>query len=796
MLRPRLGVRTRILAIALVPSLALVVVGISATGVLVDHSSAARTWADELRDGIGPTREMITAVQLERRITLWRSAGMDTDLRELTKARARVDDALRALAPAQNRLSDLGPQSMKESSQALGGLGRQLATIRAGVDAGTLPMIDAYQFYSGMPELVLAGVRIAEQTAPDAATAAELTEAEQVLRSLEAASRVTALGATLVNGEELPPALATEYVRLAGYYRLQIEQTVADSDAEQAATAKQLVSGAPWLQLGAMEAALVQRTLPRNNGTRTSALPLTVAEWSAAATTVDQGLADLWQAQNTEAQRLAADAASDTTRKSLLAAAGMLVVALGAIGVALVLANRIIRRLKRLRDRTLALADEQLPETMRRLAAGEPVEDEIQAPALDFGGDEIGQVASAFGHAQAAAVAAAVTEARTREGVRAVFLNIAHRSQVVVHRQLELLDEAESSQEDPALLETFFRLDHLATRERRNAENLVILAGGRPGRQWRNPVPLLDVIRSAVGETIEYTRVRTGRVPAVFVLGPAVGDLIHLLAELIDNAASFSPPQSRVEITGNTVGRGVAIEITDQGMGIPESDLAAINTRLADPADFGITTLSHDSRLGVFVVSQLAARHGISIRLAESDYGGIRAVVLIPAPFLAQASDPEPATGLPALRRADLDSTAPPDPGRGLAALPEDRFPWLAAATGGSARGGDQPGVTSAFRHNAPPDWTRRPDAAPDRDERRESKPALPRRQRQASLAPELANDPGAADAASPERGPAPERSADQARDLFSAIENGTRRGRQSDPGAEGAPGGWTGGLG
>ncbi|MGY2063735.1 sensor histidine kinase, partial [Nocardia gipuzkoensis] len=170
-------------------------------------------------------------------------------------------------------------------------------------------------------------------------------------------------------------------------------------------------------------------------------------------------------------------------------------------------------------------------------------------------------VAKAFNQAHTAAVAAAVTEARTREGVRSVFLNIAHRSQMVVHRQLEILDEAEQKQEDPALLETFFKLDHLATRERRNAENLIILGGGQPGRQWRRPVPLVELVRSSVGETLDYARVRTARMPQVFVVGSVVADLIHLLAELVDNATTFSPPQSRVEVTGNIVGKGVVVEI-------------------------------------------------------------------------------------------------------------------------------------------------------------------------------------------------------------------------------------------
>ncbi|PSK31697.1 hypothetical protein C6575_09370 [Nocardia seriolae] len=280
------------------------------------------------------------------------------------------------------------------------------------------------------------------------------------------------------------------------------------------------------------------------------------------------------------------------------------------------------------------------------MSAGELLDAEVDKPGPDFGRDEIGQVAEAFEHAHATAVGAAITEARTREGVKSVFLNIAHRSQVVVHRQLEILDAAESQQEDPALLDIYFRLDHLATRERRNAENLIILAGGRPGRQWRNPVPLLELVRSAVGETADYTRVRTGRLPQAFIAGLAVADLTHLLAELIDNAASFSPPQSRVEISGASVGRGVAVEISDQGMGIAAADLERLNVLLDAAPDFGVTSLSEDSRLGLFVVSRLAARHGVSVRLSDSAYGGIRAIVLIPSSVIVGEIDPgaRPAT--------------------------------------------------------------------------------------------------------------------------------------------------------
>ncbi|QLY28225.1 nitrate- and nitrite sensing domain-containing protein [Nocardia huaxiensis] len=751
---PNLGVRTRILAIALVPSLALVVVGVGATGGLVDQSNEARAWADELRAGISPTRELVEAIQAERRITLWRNAGADPDIRDLAAARLRLDNAFLQIAPNQSRLSSMGPESMGDSTAAFQALGKQLTTIRAGVDAGTVPVAEAYQFYSRMPELVMSGIRIAQQTAPDAATAAELSESAEVLQSLEAMSRATALGAALAQDEELSPELGTEFVRLVGYYRMRIEQFVADPDPDQAAATQALVSGAAWQRLGAMETALSQRALPREDtGTpvRRVALPLTNTEWQSAAAEVDKALADLWEAQSSQAQSLASDAASGTTRNSLLAGAGILAVAVGAIVVAMVLANRIIRRLRRLRDRTLALADEQLPETMRRLATGEAVDAEATDPQLDFGGDEIGQVAQAFGHAHAAAVSAAVTEARTREGVKAVFRNIAHRSQVVMHRQLELLDEAESTQEDPTLLDTFFRLDHLATRERRNAENLIILAGGQPGRQWRNPVPVMELVRSAVGETLDYQRVRTSRLPEAFVLGAAVGDLIHLLAELVDNATSFSPPQAFVEISGRTVARGLALEISDQGMGIPEPELAAANARLAAPVDFGVTALSTDSRLGLFVVSQLAARHGISVRLSESDYGGIRAIVLVPAALISTEMSgreqvPDPRRPLTTHRPHALP--AAPDPGRGSREM--DATP-------------------------APPEPVR-----PDTSRGGEHRPTLPRRRRQSSLAPELAKDPLSAETPAPTR---PERTAEQARDLMSAIENGTRQGRRADPG-------------
>ncbi|QVI19304.1 sensor histidine kinase [Nocardia tengchongensis] len=648
---PKLGVRTRILAVALVPSMALALSGIGATGTLVDRAHRARTWADEMRAGIAPTRELIEAVQAERQLTLWRLAGAEVDVRQLTTARQRLDTAVRLLAPAQSELSRIGPDAMGQATDALGETSKHLAVIRSGIDAGTVTVADAYTFYNRIPQGVMAGVAVVQRTAPDSATAVELAQAADVLRSLEAMSRANALAAALLDGNRLTPELGTEYLSLVGYYRTRVGDIVDAPDEQQAAVARTLVQSAAWQRLGSVEPVLAQRTLAPSEGpAKRSApqpLPISVPEWQRSADEVTHGLAELWQAENAEAQHLAVAAAAETTRNSLWAGAGMVVVAVLAILVALELANRIIRRLRRLRDRTLALAADELPATMRRLAAGQDLGTEPAAPVLDFGRDEIGQVARAFGHAHASAVGAARAEARTREGVKSVFIAIAHRSQVVVHRQLEILDEAQARQENPALLDIYFRLDHLAIRERRNAENLIVLAGGRPGRQWRNPVALLELVRSAAGETVDYTRVRIGRLPAVFLVGAAVADAIHLLSELVDNAATFSPPQSWVEITGSAVGRGIVVEISDQGMGMPAEELERGNDLLSAAPDFAVTRLSEDSRMGLFVVSRLAARHDISVRLSDSDHGGVRAIVLFPARLIERGNSGDPTVAGP-----------------------------------------------------------------------------------------------------------------------------------------------------
>ncbi|MFB7614309.1 nitrate- and nitrite sensing domain-containing protein [Kitasatospora sp. NPDC056181] len=333
----------------------------------------------------------------------------------------------------------------------------------------------------------------------------------------------------------------------------------------------------------------------------------------------------------------AASEREDPYALGLFTPAGLAVL-LGLVGVvaSLVISVQIgrglVTELIGLRNSALELAGRKLPATIRRLRAGEEVDIDAEVSAPVHGGDEIGQVHGALGTVQRAAVTAAVERAEVLSGVSGVFVNLARRSQVLVHRQLTLLDAMERRTEDPAELADLFRLDHLTTRMRRHAEGLIILSGAAPGRAWRKPVPLLDVVRAAVSEVEEYARVEVHRFSHVAVTGQAVADLTHLVAELVENATGFSPPHTRVHIRGERVGNGYALEIEDRGLGMGPEVLAESNRRIAAAEQ---TDLFDSDRLGLFVVSRLARRHGVRVSLQTSAYGGTTAVVLLPTVLLA-----------------------------------------------------------------------------------------------------------------------------------------------------------------
>ncbi|WP_433567245.1 sensor histidine kinase [Nocardia sp. CA-151230] len=776
--KAKIGIRGRILSIALAPSLALLVTGVIIAGLLLVRGTDSRDWAARVDRDSAPGIDFTIQIQEERRLTLLLISGDDRRRPDLAKQRGRVDAAVATLIAAGAAFTDIDPGLLSADVAKGRALAGQLPAIRQRADTGTLPAAEAYSYFSSIITTYIGSTELLARAAPTPDTSTELAAAARLLRVAETMSRANAFATAAFVRGDLTTENQRQFAYDIGFYRSELAALGPHLPTAEQSTLAALTTGPAWQHLSTMEDAIADRPdLTGSSGsgaTAESRLPLNVSEWQDTSKQVSVALLDLWRTHYRYALHWAREDGAQALRQALFNGATILVIALGAFLLAARLATRLIRRLRRLQQETLALADDQLPEITERLREGRPV-DTDETARLQFGNDEIGQVAEAFNRAHAAAVAAAVAEAQTRAGFNAVFFNIAYRSQMIIHRLLAALDKAERHQEDPAQLDLLFRLDHLATRARRNAENLIILGGGRPGRQWRAMVPLIDLIRSAVAETEHYRRVTVTRVPEAAIAGNVVADLIHLLAELVDNATAFSPPECSVEITAQVVGKGIAIDVSDQGLGMPEHERELANETLRNPPDFSLSSLTGDSRLGLFVVARLALQHRISVRLTESSYGGIRAIVLLPTSMFSDARE-----GAESDASAGPHEIAPPPSGNALMAVatPSPRGTSISAPT---------------LRNSAPipisstaPPFALEPGAS---DPTRDDRPQLPRRRRQANLAPELAKD--LVEDVSPQPDPGSrhrnfDRDADQARDLMSAIEAGTRQGRQpisdSDP--------------
>ncbi|WP_037616782.1 sensor histidine kinase [Streptomyces aureus] len=434
------------------------------------------------------------------------------------------------------------------------------------------------------------------------------------------------------------------------------------------------------------------------------------ATWSIAHERVSDGMRTV----EADAGRDAGDAADPLGHALFTPAGAAVLFGLGAVIASLIISVRIGRdlvvELVALRDSALDIARRKLPSAMSRLRAGEAVDVDDEAPPGRPSDDETGQVAQALNTVHRAALHAAVERAELAGGISGVFVNLARRSQVLVHRQLNLLDAMERRSEDPDELSDLFRLDHLTTRMRRHAESLIILSGAAPGRAWRRPVSLTNVVRAAVSEIEDYARVEVRQLPETAVAGAAVADLTHLLAELVENAAQFSPPHTRVRITGEPVANGYAIEVEDRGLGMGKERIAEANLRIERSEALDL----YDSdRLGLFVVSRLSARHEVKVHLQPSPYGGTTAVVLLPTALLHDG----PAERSP--REAEEDGT----PDREYTRVPDvperdavqalDRRPALvlprprAVAEGSGGPSVTPPSVDGSRATPPPPDGAR-----------------------------------------------------------------------------------------
>ncbi|MFJ6381485.1 nitrate- and nitrite sensing domain-containing protein [Kitasatospora sp. NPDC092039] len=640
-LRPR-TVRARIIALLMVP-----VVSVIALWGFATVTTAQGVWdllrqRDAQRTLLTPVAETVAGLQAERTAVgqlLTAPASAPTAAREsaLRQAVAATDRALIPLFPDARR-PDQGYN--RADAQGLGGdaaarldaLGSSLAALPALRDrvlARSVGWPEAYAAYGEAVDRALAAAGAVTplqngRVAADARVLLELARSRELLAREDALLRAAQLSGGL-GDDQLREFTGAVFARREFERVAAADLRPADREALLAVT-----GGQDHRELTGYE----DRVRTAVDG-RAAVEAVPADRWAMVAGDLAGGLRTV----EDQVGRLAAER-QDPYALGLFTPAGMAVL-LGLVGVvaSLVISVQIgrglVTELIGLRNSALELAERKLPATMRKLRAGEEVDVEAEVPRPVERGDEIGQVHRALGTVQRAAVTAAVERAEVLSGVSGVFVNLARRSQVLVHRQLTLLDTMERRTDDPSELADLFRLDHLTTRMRRHAEGLIILSGAAPGRGWRRPVPLVDVVRAAVSEVEEYARVEVHPLPRAAVVGHAVADLTHLVAELVENATGFSPPHTRVHIRGERVGNGFALEIEDRGLGMGPEVLASANRRIA-AAEQG--DLFDSDRLGLFVVSRLARRQDVKVSLVTSAYGGTTAVVLLPTTLLADES--------------------------------------------------------------------------------------------------------------------------------------------------------------
>ena len=344
------------------------------------------------------------------------------------------------------------------------------------------------------------------------------------------------------------------------------------------------------------------------------------------------------------------NASTDLLVTSLVTLLLLLLVAL----VSTIVARSLIRPLRKLRADALDVAGNRLPEMVRRLSQSEGADEGVEIEPIGVTStDEIGEVARAFDQVHREAVRLAADEAMLRGNLNAMFINLSRRSQSLIERQLSLIDSLEQSEQDSGRLSSLFRLDHLATRMRRNSENLLVLAGHEVTRRWSQPVPLVDVLRAAISEIEQYERVVLNVQPGIVVVGQAVNDVVHLVAEIVENATTFSPEDTQVYVSGQPLSSGgVLLDITDNGVGISDQEMSHANWRLDNPP---VVDVAVSRRMGLFVVGRLAARHGVRVRLRHAQAGGLTALIWLPDTVAA----PEVAPPLGRLRRFEADDYGP-----------------------------------------------------------------------------------------------------------------------------------------
>ncbi|MFE1913346.1 nitrate- and nitrite sensing domain-containing protein [Streptomyces anandii] len=621
------SIRRKIVALLLVPLLSLTAIWAFATVITGRQATQLFNASSVVENVSYPTEDAVRALQQERRQSLVYLADprASDQLAALRRSRTATDEAIAKIrgnardADVRDAMDDDSRGRLTAVLDAFDGIG----SLRRSVEDGTAGRIQVLGLYNHLVDPcygLLADLHVFDDV--------ELDEQYRALvnlaRARELLSREDALlGSSLVVGT-LTRDESRDVSDLVAQRTLMYGISLPYLPADERGHYERFWQNASTAPLRAAEQAASSTRTGTPRG-------VSAKSWDTAAASVLDGLGTLDDQANDRYQDRVRPVAMDVILQAAVAGVLGLIAVLFSLFLSVRIGRGLVRDLRKLRLEAHEASGVRLPSVMRRLSAGEQVDVETEVPRLEYDKNEMGEVGQALNTLQRAAVEAAVKQAELRAGVSEVFVNLARRSQVLLHKQLTLLDAMERRTEDTEELADLFRLDHLTTRMRRHAEGLVILSGAAPSRQWRRPVQLMDVVRAAVAEVEDYERIEVRRLPRVAVTGPAVADLTHLVAELLENATVFSPPHTAVQVLGERVANGFTLEIHDRGLGMAAEALLDANLRLAETPEF---ELSDTDRLGLFVISRLAQRQNVRVSLQPSPYGGITAVVFIPDALL------------------------------------------------------------------------------------------------------------------------------------------------------------------
>ncbi|WTR18989.1 nitrate- and nitrite sensing domain-containing protein [Streptomyces sp. NBC_00138] len=628
---PRIAMRNWRISTRLISLLALPVVTASALGGMRIHSSLDNINQLEhmktLTDITEHATDLAAALQEERDSSAGPLASGQKNSDAVAASRQDTDRELKLYQSATDDVSDRDPvySGVRATLVSIGGQLSTLSEIRDEAYSGESGIAQTVSQYDGLVTSLLS----LSQDMAQATNNPEMIKATRALAAFSSAKEYESIQRAVISA-----AFAT-----GGTFNPNDYQTVkwSSSDEATALTRFQKVYGTDSAALlkpieGGNDTISAHDNLRQRIAASQGAITKiesSYLDWDDAAKTKIQAMNQIERSLLNEMQQKSLRLQSEAKQEALISGAIILLVLGVAVIGAFVVARSMIRSLRRLQQTAQDVAQKRLPELVKQLSETDPQDVDTSVESIGINSrDEIGQVARAFDEVHSEAVRLAAEQALLRGNVNAMFTNLSRRSQGLIQRQLSLISELESREADPDQLSSLFKLDHLATRMRRNGENLLVLAGEEPGRRWTRPVPLVDVLRAAASEVEQYERIELTSVPSAEVTGRIVNDLVHLLAELLENATSFSSPQTKVRVTGHSLPDGrVLIEIHDTGIGLSPEDLADINERLASPPTVDVSV---SRRMGLFVVGRLSLRHGIRIQLRPSDSGGTTALVMLP----------------------------------------------------------------------------------------------------------------------------------------------------------------------